>query len=101
LRIRTWVEKNFSWEWSLGEMAQTLSISRFYMCHLFKKEFGISILEYRNSLRLTMAKKLLVSTEKKIGSIATECGFGTASYFSEVFQASEGIAPGTYRQLHK
>ena len=101
LRIRTWVEKNFSWEWSLGEMAQTLSISRFYMCHLFKKEFGISILEYRNSLRLTMAKKLLVSTEKKIGSIAAECGFGTASYFSEVFQASEGIAPGTYRQLHK
>ena len=101
VRIRSWVEENFTREWSLTEMAKALRISRFYMCHLFKREFGISILEFRNALRLTMAKKLLIGTEEKIGNIAVDCGFGSASYFCELFQASEGMAPGNYRQLHK
>ena len=100
LRIRNWVDKRFYLEWSLTEMAEALGVSRFYMCHLFKKEFGLAILEYRNSLRMTIAKQRLISTDDQIGVIAVECGFGTASYFGEVFQAAEGMSPSQYRKMH-
>jgi len=101
LRIRSWVEKHAVEDWSLAEMAEVLGISRFYMCHLFKKEFGLAILEYRNALRLTMAKQQLIRSNDLICKIAVECGFGTSSYFGEVFQESEGITPGQYRKLHQ
>jgi AraC-like DNA-binding protein len=101
IRIRTWVEKNFLQEWSLGDMAQGLCISKYYMCHLFKKEFGLSILEYRNSLRMTKAKHMLIGTQHQISRIATDCGFASASNFCELFHAYESMTPGDYRKLHK
>lgn len=101
VRIRSWIESNAPEEWTLSDMADALSVSRYYMCHLFKKEFGLAILEYRNALRLTMAKQRLVNSDDQIGMIAVACGFGSASYFGEVFQTSEGMTPGQYRKLHQ
>ena len=101
LRMREWIADHAVEEWSLAEMAETICISRFYMCHLFRKEFGLPILEYRNALRLTLAKQKLLNTNDQIGKIAVDCGFGTASYFGEVFQISEGVTPGQYRKLHQ
>lgn len=100
-RIQSWVRSHVSEDISLTAMAQELSISRYYMCHLFKRCTGITIFEYRNELRLTIAKQALISTDNKISDIAARCGFGSDSYFAEVFQNSEGISPTAYRKLHK
>jgi len=100
-RIQKWVQNHVVEEISLATMAQELSISRYYMCHLFKRCTGITILDYRNELRLTMAKQALIESTDKITDIASQCGFGSDSYFSEVFQNSEGISPSAYRKLHK
>lgn len=100
-RIQNWVRSHVSEEISLTAMAQELCISRYYMCHLFKRCTGITILDYRNELRLTMAKQALINSSDKISDIAARCGFGGDSYFAEVFQNSEGISPTAYRKLHK
>lgn len=100
-RIQSWIRSHVKEEISLISMARELCISRYYMCHLFKRCTGITILDYRNELRLTIAKQALISTNDKITDIAARCGFGSDSYFAEVFQNSEGISPTAYRKLHR
>lgn len=101
IRIHDRIRAQALEEWSLDDIANAMNISKYYMCHLFKKEYGISILEYRNSLRMMIAKQRLLESDDQIGKIALECGFGTASNFNELFMAAENMTPSAYRLLHK
>lgn len=51
-------------ELSVKEMAERLGASMYYMCHLFKQKTGITIVDYKNELKIIKAKKLLVNTDK-------------------------------------
>ncbi|MBQ8357351.1 MAG: exo-alpha-sialidase [Clostridia bacterium] len=72
-RITRWVDEHLTEELSLGEMAEHFCMSRYYLCHFFKQQTGITVLEYRNEKRLTRAKQLLVSSERKVVDIAADC----------------------------
>ena len=100
-RAKALIENGISEDLTVAEIAERINISVHYLCHVFKAETGITPIDYRNSAKLTKAKKLLVSTNSKISDIAVECGFGSASYFSKVFVKNEGITPAEYRTVLK
>ena len=100
-RAKDMIESSIAEELSVSEIAERINVSVHYLCHVFKAETGITPIDYRNSVKLTKAKKLLVGTDNKISDIALECGFGSASYFSKLFGESEKITPAEYRRLHK
>ncbi len=99
-RAKALIESSITEDLSVAEIAEKINISVHYLCHVFKAETGITPIDYRNSVKLTKAKKLLVGTDNKISDIALECGFGSASYFSKLFGESEEITPAEYRKLH-
>ena len=82
---------------SVGEIAKRLDVSVYYMCHAFKKATGVTIVDYRNELKIVNAKKLLINTDKKITEIASECGFDSDSYFGKIFKQYENLSPAQYR----
>ncbi len=41
----------------LGKIADRFVMSKYYLCHLFKKETGITIKNYEKSIRISKAKK--------------------------------------------
>lgn len=98
--IRTHIENNFTENFSAAELAQKMNMSVYYLSHLFKSVTGITLVEFRNELRLTKAKQLLINSDKPIGQIASICGFGGASYFTEMFTRSEKIPPSEFRKYH-
>ena len=100
-RAKTLIENSITEDLAVTEIADKLNISVHYLCHVFKAETGITPIDYRNSVKLTMAKKLLLGTDNKIADIALECGFGSASYFSKLFSKNEGITPNEYREMLK
>ena len=100
-RAKALIENGISEDLTVAEIAERINISVHYLCHVFKAETGITPIDYRNSAKLTKAKKLLVSTNSRISDIAVECGFGSASYFSKVFVKNEGITPAEYRTALK
>ena len=100
-RAKTLIENSISEDLTVTEIAYKLNISVHYLCHVFKEETGITPTDYRNSVKLTNAKRLLVSTDQKISDIALECGFGSASYFSKIFLKTEKITPKEYRSILK
>ena len=100
-RAKTLIENSITEDLAVTEIADKLNISVHYLCHVFKADTGITPIDYRNSVKLTKAKKLLVGTDRKISDVALECGFGSASYFSKLFVKNEGITPNEYREMLK
>lgn len=99
--IKKIIMENQEADLSIKDIAKKAGISMYYMMHTFKKATGTTITEYKTSLKITCAKKLLISTDKSILEISQECGFGSSSYFSKVFMQSENVSPSEYRNMHK
>lgn len=100
-RVKEIVRAQLSQEMSAGDIAQQAGVSLYYMLHQFKHATGITISDYRNELRLTQAKRLLVSGTQSMTEIAHACGFGDSSYFAKVFLKEEGVSPSAYRRMLK
>jgi len=97
-QIMTYINRNIGEELSLEKISRALFISKYHMCRIFKETTRMSIAGYILSQRLSLAKNMLISTEKSISEIALTCGFSGFSYFSRVFKAKEGITAGEYRK---
>lgn len=98
-KVRRIIAEDISYNIPINEIAAKAGVSMYYMMHLFKKTTGTTINKYKNALRLSNAKKMLMSTDKSITDIAVESGFGDSSYFAKMFMKSEGISPSDYRKL--
>ncbi|MBR5307735.1 MAG: exo-alpha-sialidase [Clostridia bacterium] len=100
-RIKQIIEDSLESDISIAQVAEKAGMSKHYMSHVFKKSTAITVVEYKNELKLTKAKKLLVTTDDSVTDIAYACGFSSASYFAERFAKSEGMLPLQYRNLNK
>lgn len=78
---------------SLAQLAQQLGLSLYYLCHLFKKATGFTVIQYVNVLRCNHARALLLSGEYSIAEIANLCGFSDASYFTKQYKKFTGYLP--------
>ncbi|MCZ8515798.1 AraC family transcriptional regulator [Paenibacillus filicis] len=67
----------------------------------FKQQTGCTFLEYRNEMRIRLAKRLLAQTADKIIAIAHETGFEDISHFNRTFKLLTGMTPRAYRLKSK
>ena len=75
--------------------ASNMSVSRFFPA--FKKNFGITPVEYLNNYRINRAIIFLINNkEMSVESVSEKCGFDTLQYFSTVFKKHIGISPAAY-----
>lgn len=100
-KILDYTEKNLRENISLEEISDKFHISKYYLCHIFKKQTGLTVTEYIYMRRIAVAKTLLCTTDKSMGEIAAECGFNSQAYFGKKFLISEGQTPGEFRKNNK
>ncbi len=98
-KVIKYVDKHFTEDFTINEIAQLYNCSIYYLCHEFKKHMGISVVSYRNKLRLLKAKKLLINSDESISNIANICGYSSESYFGRIFMREESLTPGQYRNV--
>lgn len=79
-------------------IANALGISSSYLCSAFKKETGMSIVEYIQKEKIELAKKLLLYSEYSLSDISAYLSFSSQSYFQAVFKKLEGKTPNEFRQ---
>jgi two-component system, response regulator YesN len=94
-----YIEKNFSSNFSVEQMARELEVSAPYLSQLFKKETFYSITEYKTRFRLDKAKRLLKNTTMKIYEVAAAVGYTSSHYFSKVFIKQVALTPVQYREI--
>lgn len=88
---------HFDEEIKLEALVESSGYSESHFCHRFKAITGHTPVTYLNRVRVIKAAELLVTTNEKITSIASKCGFDNISYFNRVFRKQMNMSPGQYR----
>ena len=81
----------------VDELANVACITKPYLIRLFKRESGVSPVQYVNKKKVERAQLLLFTTDKPVKEIAYELGFSDHSYFIRLFRKLSGITPQEYR----
>ena len=86
---------------SIEKIETDMPISNSYLRKIFKKETGMSPMEYLQLQRINNAKQLLANTSLNIKSIAINTGFEDPYYFSRLFKRVTGKSPSDWRRYNK
>ncbi|MCP4383636.1 MAG: GlxA family transcriptional regulator [Hyphomicrobiales bacterium] len=90
--------QNVSTPVTVATLSERLNVSRRRLERHFKAELQLSPADVGISVRLSVARHCLESTDDSVTRIAAETGFCDASHLSKVFRAREGETPLQYRQ---
>ena len=96
-----YISKNFMYQISLGDIAKAVYLNDEYFSRLFKKEIGVNFTDYLLNLRMETARKLLITTDEKIYTIAERVGVLDHKYFSLLFRKTFNMTPSQMRDKHK
>lgn len=80
------------------QLADKLSMSSRNLQIKTKKYCAMSPNELIRSYRIQTAKNLLETTSMELSDIASQVGFGSASYFSKCFKDESNMSPRKYRK---
>lgn len=83
------------------ELAGVASVTKPYFIKLFKREFGISPVQYINKKKVERAQLLLFTTDKTVKEVAYKLGFSDQNYFIRMFRKLTGTTPQEYRRRLK
>ena len=100
LKIKEYLDQNFTSPITLDSLSETVYISKHYLSHLFKEQTGVSPIKYLTSKRMEKACELLAETEQPVSEISKAVGYENPLYFSQVFKRVYGISPVKYRLGH-
>lgn len=92
-----YIDKNYLKDMTLEETASHCRLSSFYFSKLFKKEKGITFIDYLTGKRISKAKKLLLNSNLSIKEISASAGYSDPNYFTKVFKKVESVSPSVYR----
>ena len=97
-RIVTKLDRSDHVDFTLVEAAEYASMSPSYFSKYFKRETGMSFVNYMTENKLEYAKLMLTESGVSIAVIARELSYNGANYFSKVFKKNVGITPSEYRE---
>lgn len=92
------IEQNFAGDISLEQVARHVHLSSAYLSELFKKETGMSFIDYKTIIRIEYAKKLLSTPSMNISEISGKVGYSDPKYFSKLFKKITGKTIYDYRK---
>ena len=82
---------------SLSHMASYSGFNPNYFSQKFKETVGKTYIDYLVDLKVSYAKKLLMSSNMSITDICFSSGFTSISNFMRVFKNKYGMSPNAYR----
>jgi AraC family transcriptional regulator of adaptative response / DNA-3-methyladenine glycosylase II len=83
---------------SLASLASSLGVTDRHLRRVFDDEFGVSPVEYAQTQRLLLAKRLLTDTALPVTDVAMAAGFGSLRRFNALFRQRYRLTPGALRR---
>ena len=96
--VRRYIDNHFKENLTLEQLAGLAHLNKYYLVHAYRREFGVSPINYLISRRIAESRFLLRETDHSLSTIAQMLGFSSLSYFSQCFRKAEGISPMEYRR---
>jgi AraC-like DNA-binding protein len=86
---------------SLQKISGCVDMSHTRLNRIFRKVHGATVFNWLREYRLERARSYLKDDARSITTIAFQCGFSSASHFSQSFKKQYQCSPVEYRQCHK
>ena len=96
--VRHYIDTHYKEPLTLDMLAREAHVSKYYLAHAFKEEYGLSPIHYMISRRIEEGRYLLSETNMSISQISRILGFSSASYFSQSFRNAQQMSPNEYRR---
>ena len=93
-----YLRENCSENIKMSDAAAFCCVSESQLYHEFKKQTGITPIEYKNRHRIQIAAELLSSTQKTTEEISEMLGFSSVSHFLKMFKTITGNNTQFYRK---
>lgn len=93
-----YINAHFHENISLMDVAENINISKNYLCDIFKKELGVTFINYVTNLRIEKAKEYLTGTDMKMYEVSNAVGYNDYAYFSQIFKKHTGKTLSSYRK---
>lgn len=101
LKILDYIDNNLYKKISMDELSKVFFFNKDYIMRTFKRELGMTIIDYINKKRIFNSLGALKNTDDMMLKIALKHGYVSQEYFSEIFSKYMGVNPLTYRKFTK
>ena len=97
-RAQRWMEKSLRQGFSLSDLARHLAVSERTLNRRFKIATGKAPLQYLQSLRVDVAKRLLEGRAASVETVSARVGYNDLSTFRRLFKRETGLSPRDYQR---
>jgi len=97
-RVLERINASYTRRITLAEIAESEFVSEAWLSRLFRKEVGVSFMQYITALRLEKAAAALCLTSRPLHQIAQEHGFASTRMMTDRFRHAHGMSPGEFRK---
>lgn len=99
--VLDYIQLHHAEELPLEEAADSMGLNKEYFCRLFKKNMGVSYLQYVYQIRTTAFCRDLETTDDPIGEIAERHGFRDPKILNQYFREIYGCTPSEKRKFFR
>ena len=99
-QVIDYIRKNLKEDINLKHLSDKACMSTTSFYRFFKRELGMSPIEFVLSEKIKHAKKLLRNPSIQINEVCYLSGFEDANYFIRLFKKHEGITPKQYQLMN-
>ena len=92
------IEDGLANDSGLDAIAARLSVTDRHLRRVFQAEFGVTPVEYAQTQRLLLAKRLLTDSALPVTQVAFAAGFGSLRRFNALFNARYRVSPTDLRK---
>ncbi len=86
---------------TLKDIAEEIGMSACHLSRVFRKETGISFVDYIQKERVEAARHMLIYSRYTTSEISEYLHFSTQSYFIKIFYKYIGMTPAQYRKYYR
>jgi AraC-like DNA-binding protein/mannose-6-phosphate isomerase-like protein (cupin superfamily) len=98
-RVVEFIIRNYQENVTARCIAEAMHLNETYIQKLFKKEMGVTLLEYTTQYRISQSISLMRNTNMKITDIAAEVGFNNRQTFFNAFKEFTGYTPKLFKKF--
>ncbi len=99
--IEEYISENLRYEIGIESLSRTFRMSRSSLYNFSKKNFGMGISEYINTVRLESAREMLLNTDMTVSEISYAVGIYDTNYFIKQFKSRWGLPPKKWKNSQK
>ena len=103
--VKAYLDEHYAEKITLDGLSSTFFIDRTYLSRVFKRQYGLNLMDYLTIVRINKVKELLRFGEDgraaKLAEIAEMTGFSSEQHLSARFKHIEGCSPSEYRMKWK